>query len=175
MKNIGVFCSASSNIDAIYQDCAADFGQWLGKNDKTLVYGGVERGLMEIIARNTNQNGGKVIGIVPELLQERASSYLSSKIISKDLSDRKDYILEHSDQIVAFPGGIGTLDEVFHVMCSRYMKYHDKKIIFYNINGFYSSLLTCLAEYKRKGFVNSNLSDLYEVANTDAELKALLK
>ena len=175
MKNIGVFCSASSNIDAIYQDSAAEFGKWLGKNNKTLVYGGVERGLMEIVASNTNQHGGKVIGVVPELLQDKTSRYLNETIICKSLTDRKDLILEHSDQLVALPGGVGTLDEIFHVMAAKYLKYHNKRIIIYNLNGYYSGLLTCLAEYKRNGFVGTNLSDLYIIANTDTELKALLK
>lgn len=175
MKNIGVFCSAASNIDSIYQDSAAEFGKWLGENSKTLVYGGVEKGLMEIIASNASQHSGRVIGIVPELLKDKASSYLDETIISTDLSDRKDLILEHSDQLVALPGGVGTLDELFHVMAARYLKYHNKRIIIYNLNGYYSGLLTCLAEYKRHGFVGSNLSDLYVVANTDTELKALLK
>ena len=175
MNSIGVFCSASSNIDVIYTDYATTFGQWLGENNKTLIYGGVDRGLMEIIGKAAHSAGGKVIGIVPAKLQDHASQYLDEKMITESLSDRKDNILKLSDKLVAFPGGIGTLDEVFHVLASLYIGTHNKKIIFYNINGYYSSLLTCLAEYKRKGFISSNLSDLYEVANTDTELETLLK
>lgn len=175
MNRIGVFCSASSNIDAIYSDNAQLFGEWLGKNNKTLVYGGVNRGLMEVIGKTAHRYGGEVIGVIPKKLQEHASEYLDQRIITEGLSDRKETILQYSDILVAFPGGIGTLDEVFHVLAGKYIGAHNKKVIFYNINGHYSSLLTCLAEYKRNGFVGTDLSSLYEVANTDSELRTLLK
>ena len=175
MNSIGVFCSASSNIDSIYIVFASAFGQWLGENKKTLVYGGVARGLMEVIAKSANLAGAKVIGVVPKKLQEHASKYLNEKLITENLSDRKDTILNRSDVLIALPGGVGTLDEVFHVIAGKYIGLHNKKVIFYNINGYYSNLLTCLAEYKREGFVGSNLSDLYEIANTENELKMLLK
>ena len=46
-----------------------------------------------------------------------------------NLSDRKDVIVEESDILVALPGGIGTLDEVFHVMAASTIGYHHKKVI----------------------------------------------
>lgn len=175
MNNIGVFCSASNDIDAIYVDSVSIIGKWLGENNKTLIYGGVNSGLMEVIAQSTKENGGKVIGIVPEQLKNNTSSYADEIIITKDLSDRKNRLLELSDVVVAFPGGIGTLDEVFYTLACASLNCNPKRVIFYNINGFYSNLLTCFAEFKKCGFINRPLSELYTVANTESELKSLLK
>lgn len=47
MKKIGIFCSASANIDKMYFDSARQLGKWMGQTGKTLVYGGANLGLME--------------------------------------------------------------------------------------------------------------------------------
>ena len=100
----------------------------------------------------------------------KVSTYLDEMIRTHNLSDRKDIILQQSDVLVALPGGIGTLDEVFHVMAAASIGYHQKKVIFYNANGFYSPLLAVLSELQARGFARHPLSSYYEVANTFNEL-----
>lgn len=175
MDNIGFFCSASNNIDAIYLDNVAALATWLGKSRKTIIYGGVNSGLMEVIAKNVNRNGGKVVGVVPDSKQDKISPHLHDTIITNTLGERKDQIVALADVLVVLPGGLGTLDEVLHALSAKTLGYNTKHIIFYNINGFFSNLLTYFAELKRDGFINSPLSALYTVANTENELKLLLK
>ena len=64
MEKIGIFCSASGSIDPIYFDAAHQIGEWMGKNGKTLIYGGANLGLMECVAKAVKENGGHVIGVV---------------------------------------------------------------------------------------------------------------
>ena len=52
MEKIGIFCSASEVIDSLYFEKARELGEWLGKNRKTLVYGGANLGLMECVAKS---------------------------------------------------------------------------------------------------------------------------
>ena len=70
MEKIGIFCSASGSIDPIYFDAAHQIGEWMGKNGKTLIYGGANLGLMECVAKAVKENGGYVIGVVPSKLEE---------------------------------------------------------------------------------------------------------
>lgn len=172
MEKIGIFCSASGSIDPIYFDAAHQIGEWMGKNGKTLIYGGANLGLMECVAKAVKENGGHVIGVVPSKLEEngKVSTYPDEIIATHDLSDRKDIILQQSDVLVALPGGIGTLDEVFHVMVAASIGYHQKKVIFYNADGFYNPLLAVLSELQTRGFTRHPLSSYYEVANTFNEL-----
>ena len=103
--------------------------------------------------------------------RKRQSKYIPREIIAThDLSDRKDIILQQSDVLVALPGGIGTLDEVFHVMAAASIGYHQKKVIFYNADGFCNPLLAVLSELQTRGFTRHPLSSYYEVANTFNEL-----
>ena len=176
MKKIGIFCSASENIDKMYFDSARQIGEWMGKAGKTLIYGGANLGLMECVAQAVKTNGGHIIGVVPAKLEENGKvSALPDRIINtRNLSDRKDMIVEESDVLVALPGGVGTLDEIFHVMAAASIGYHHKKVIFYNEDGFYDTLLKALKEIEEKGFARQPFSTYYDVANTLEELKQII-
>lgn len=176
MEKIGVFCSASNTIDENYFLKANELGEWLGKQNKTLVYGGANLGLMECVAQAVKQNGGTVVGVVPAKLEENGKvSTLPDKIFhTENLSDRKDIILRESDVLVALPGGIGTLDEVFHVMAAASIGYHSKKVIFYNVDGFFDELLQILETIYEKHFARHKSDHYFNVANTFDELTNLL-
>lgn len=173
MKKIGIFCSASENIDKMYFESARQIGEWMGQAGKTLIYGGSNQGLMECVARAVKENGGRVIGVIPAKLEEKGSvsAYPDEVIHTCNLSDRKDRMAEKSDILVALPGGVGTLDEIFHVIAAASIGYHHKKVIFYNEYGFYDELLKALQTIADKGFLHQPLSTYYTVANTLAELK----
>ena len=176
MEKIGIFCSASGNIDKMYFDMAGQIGKWMGETGKTLVYGGASLGLMECVAQAVKTNGGHIIGVVPAKLEENGKvSALPDRIINtRNLSDRKDMIVEESDVLVALPGGVGTLDEIFHVMAAASISYHHKTVIFYNEDGFYDTLLKALKEIEEKGFARQPFSTYYDVANTLEELKQII-
>lgn len=177
MKKIGIFCSASENIDKMYFESTRQIGKWMGESNKTLIYGGANLGLMECIAGAVKEYGGTVIGVVPSKLEEngKVSKYLDQMIHTQNLSDRKDIITEESDILVALPGGVGTLDEVFHVIAAASIGYHQKKVIFYNEYGFYNELLKTLSTLEEKGFARQPFSSYYEVAETLDELKEKIK
>lgn len=177
MEKIGIFCSAADSIEAFYFEKAQELGVWMGQNQKTLVYGGANLGLMECVAQAAKAHGAFVMGVVPTKLEERGavSDMLDVTFRTDNLSDRKDVMLRESDVLVALPGGIGTLDEVFHVMASASIGYHTKKVIFYNINGFWNDLLDFLGSMKESKFARRPLENFYFVANNLEELIEYLK
>ena len=177
MNRIGIFCSACDRIAPDYFDLACELGSWIGRKGKTLVYGGADLGLMKSIATAVKENGGRVIGVVPTLLEERGkvSPLLDVTFRTENLSDRKDILLRESDILVALPGGVGTLDEVFHVIASASMGYHSKHVVFYNINGFWDELLSALDRMVGQGFMRKPLSTYYTVATSIDEIKVLLQ
>ena len=156
MEKIGIFCSAADSIETIYFEKARELGVWMGQNKKTLIYGGANLGLMECVAQAAKVHGAFVMGVVPTKLEERGavSDLLDVTFRTDNLSDRKDVMLRESDVLVALPGGVGTLDEVFHVIASASIGYHAKKVIFYNINGFWNDLLGFLGSMKESKFAH---------------------
>lgn len=176
MKKIGVFCSASTSVDSHYSDIAQQLGIWIGKKNYTLVYGGANVGLMGSISEAVYKNNGKIIGVIPNLLKntEKESTLPQEKIYTKSLSDRKDILLEQSDFIIALPGGIGSLDEIFHVMGLATLGYHHKKVILYNSDGFYNQLLDFLADLEKQTLLRQPLSSYLVTVNNMEELIAVL-
>ena len=71
MKRITVFGGSSSGTDAIILTQATDLGQTLAKKNIELVYGGANVGLMGAVADGALKRGGKVIGVLPVLLQSK--------------------------------------------------------------------------------------------------------
>ena len=177
MERIGIFCSAADDIEAVYFEKARELGVWLGENKKTLVYGGANIGLMECVAQSAKKHGAFVMGVVPTKLEERGavSDLLDVTFRVDNLSERKDAMLRESDILVALPGGVGTLDEVFHVMASASIGYHAKKVIFYNVDGFWNELLVFLNRLREQHFARRPWENFYLVANNLEELKEQLK
>lgn len=177
MKSVAVFCAASETIDSCYVIAAAEVGAMLGRIGASLVYGGARFGLMEATAKAAKAAGAHIIGVVPDILVERGrvSTLLDEHIACRNLSERKDIMLEKSDILVALPGGIGTLDEIFHIMAAATIGFHVKRVVLYNVNGFWDSLLAMLDNYNAKGFIRCNMEQFMAVANSVDELEMFIK
>ena len=177
MERIGIFCSAADDLETVFFEKARELGAWMGQNKKTLVYGGANIGLMECVAQAAKNQGAFIMGVVPTKLEERGavSDLLDVTFRVDNLSERKDAMLRESDILVALPGGVGTLDEVFHVMASASIGYHSKKVIFYNVNGFWNELLAFLNRLREQHFARRPWENFYLVANNLEELIEQLK
>ena len=177
MKSIAVFCAASEAIDASFVDAAHEVGTLLGRLKVELVYGGARFGLMEAVARSAKESGAMVTGVVPYILEERdrVSYLLDEKVNCNNLSDRKDIMLQRSDLLVALPGGIGTLDEIFHVLAAATIGYHNKRVVLYNVNGFWDGLVKVIEEMGEKGFIRGNIPALLLVVDTLDDLERVIK
>jgi uncharacterized protein (TIGR00730 family) len=174
--NITVYCGSRTGNDPAFAKASLSLGRWLCENGHTLVYGGAAKGLMEATAAAAKSAGGHIVGVVPDILISRncVSTLLDKQITVANLSERKDAILDRSDILVALPGGVGTLDEVFHVMAGATIGYHDKKVIFYNVNNFWNSMLAALADFRNKGFLRGEPDRYFAVADTLEELKNII-
>ncbi|MGN1244667.1 MAG: LOG family protein, partial [Alloprevotella sp.] len=119
-KRIGVFLSSKENLPEPYTQATLALGELIGRTGRTLVYGGARKGLMEVLAQQVKRHGGKVMGMVPDILVQRGlvSDAIDIEFRCADLSDRKAAMVRESDVLVALPGGIGTLDEVICKFCS---------------------------------------------------------
>ena len=173
---ICVFCSANQAIDKMFFRASEELGKWLAENGHELVFGGVNQGLMECIAKATKAAGGKTIGVVPSIVEAtgRTSQYNDVVITCDNLSERKQLMLEKSDVFIALPGGIGTLDEIFTVAASYTIGYHQKRVILYNINGFWNGTIAMLDDLQQQGMVRGEWRNYICVANNLDELADIL-
>ena len=170
---ICIFCSANAQIDPDFFRATEELGQWAAANGHVIVYGGVNQGLMECVARAAHDKGGRTIGVVPTIVEKsgRTSDYVDVEIPCDNLSDRKQLMMDQSDVFIALPGGIGTLDEVFTVAASATIGYHSKPVILYNMKGFWNPLIRMLDNLQQCGMVRGHWRDYIRVANSIDELE----
>ena len=175
--NICVFCSANQQIDPDFFTMTEELGRWAAKNGHSIVYGGVNQGLMECVGKAAKQNGGRTIGVVPTIVEKtgRTSDYVEIEIPCDNLSDRKQLMMDQSDVFIALPGGIGTIDEIFTVASSATIGYHNKVVILYNMNGFWDSLIATLDDLQAKGMIRGNWRDYIKTADSIEEISRFLK
>lgn len=174
---IGIFCSANAHIDPDFFHFTEELGRWIAAQGHSIVFGGVNMGLMECVAKAMKQSGGHTIGVVPSIVEEtgRTSQFNDEVISCQNLSERKQLMLDESDVFIALPGGIGTLDEVFTIAASYTIGYHHKRVILYNMKGFWDSTIQMLDNLQQRGVVRGQWRDYIQVATTLEEIKALLR
>lgn len=176
MKHVAVYCSAASGLPAEWIDAARQVGRVIGERDATLVYGGVDAGLMREVAEAVKATGGgKVVGVVPARRAAMACRLNDVRIDTGGLDDRKAAMQEMADVFVVLPGGYGTLDELTGAMA--YLRFNDvsgKKILLYNPDGLYDSLLALFETMISRGVMNrACLDDLIVVDNVEQLTNAL--
>ena len=175
-QKIGVYLSAREDLPASFTRAAREVGELIGSTGRTLVYGGARKGLMEVLAKSVKDSGGRVYGMVPDILVERdlVSDLIDVTFRCVDLGDRKTMMNRESDLLVALPGGIGTLDEAFTVLANTCIGIRRQPFVFYNVEGCWDALLAALRDLFDQGLIDGRPADYYSVANDIAELEALM-
>lgn len=156
----------------MFLQSARSMGKEIADRNLTLVYGGGRVGLMGEVARAAMENGGKVIGVIPEALkdQELAFHELSELRVVDSMHERKAQMAELSDGFAALPGGYGTLEEIFEVLTWLQLGFHTKPCGFLNINHYYDTLLAFLDQSVEEQFIYQPHRDLIMQALEPAEL-----
>ena len=173
---ICIFCSANQQIDPDFFSMTEELGKWAAENGHDIVFGGVNQGLMECVGKAAREHGGRTIGVVPMIDEKsgRTSDHVDIEIPCDNLSDRKQLMMDQSDVFVALPGGIGTLDEVFTIAASATIGYHKKRVILYNMKGFWDSLINLLNNLQAKGMIRGDWQQYIKIANSLQELANLI-
>lgn len=157
MKNLCIYCGSKNGNSDIYLEMAKELGQFCANNQIRIIYGGASVGLMGILADTCLQNGGEVIGVMPQHLVdwEVAHPNLTELKIVNSMHERKALMASLSDAFLAIPGGFGTLDELFEIITWSQLKLHNKPIGIWNKNEYFKHLLAFMKHTVDEGFVNS--------------------
>ncbi|HEX2031598.1 MAG TPA: TIGR00730 family Rossman fold protein [Actinomycetota bacterium] len=112
-RAVSVFGSARVGPDdPAYRD-ARDLGRALARAGFAVITGGGP-GVMEAANRGCQEGGGFSVGCTIELPQEQdANGYLDLRVHFQYFFVRKMMFVKYAEGFVVFPGGFGTLDELF--------------------------------------------------------------
>lgn len=170
------YCSSSEAVDDRYTDAARRYGDAIGSAGHELVYGGTSVGLMGSVAAATRAAGGRVTGVLPQLMADRGIGDPDSDelVITESMSDRKREMITRADAFVALPGGFGTLEELLEVLTLKQLGYHRKPIVLHQVDGFWDGLLAFFEELYAGAFAKPDYRRLYHVTDDVDELLELV-
>ena len=103
-------------------------------------------------------------------------NYLLRKLyITKDMSTRKNKMIELGDVFVAFPGGTGTLEEISEIMSKVSLRQINSPCILYNLDGYYDGLKILLNKMIEKDLSSyEKLKGIYFVNNLEDIKKIIM-
>ena len=83
---------------------------------------------------------------MPHILtkKEKGKENISDYILTEDMHERKKVMYMNSDMIIALPGGIGTLEELFEMITWKQLGLHNKPIYLLNVLGYWDNLIYSL-------------------------------
>ncbi len=155
MNSICVYTGSSAGVNPDYRRAAIRLATIIAQRNMTLVYGGGHVGLMGIAADAALQAGGKVVGVIPADIAEREVEHkqLTELHVVHSMHERKMKMVKLSDGMVAMPGGLGTIEELFEVLTWAQLGFHQKPVGLLNVAGYFDPLLEFLDRSVTEQFV----------------------
>jgi uncharacterized protein (TIGR00730 family) len=161
--NICVFSSSSDVIEPHFFQAATELGREIARRGDTLVWGGCKVGLMGAVADAAHQNGGRVVGVIPTFMQERALAYNAADemIATETMRERKAEMESRADAFIALPGGFGTLEEMLEIITLKQLQQHSKPVIFLDVDSFWAPLASLFDHILALKFAKPVYRELY--------------
>ncbi len=161
-QKVCVFCGSSDKVREPYLKAASEMGRALASRNLTLVYGAGGTGLMGALADAALEGGAHVIGITPESFN--TPQLMHPKLVElhvvKTMHDRKAMMVDISDAFIALPGGYGTLEELFEILCWAQVGLHSKPVGVLDSFGYFEPLNTLIEHARQEGFIYREHRDL---------------
>jgi uncharacterized protein (TIGR00730 family) len=115
-RGVSIFGSARTKVDDPYYRAAEETAALLTQEGFAIITGGGP-GIMEAANKGAFEAGGQSIGCNIELPFEQGSNpYLTHGLKFKYFFVRKMMFVKYSLGFIIFPGGFGTLDELFEAL-----------------------------------------------------------
>jgi uncharacterized protein (TIGR00730 family) len=165
--SICVFCGSAESPPQAFVDTARQLGEELGRRGHQLVYGGTPIGLMGVVARAVQANGGAVVGVVPRGLFDHlvVDGSADELVVAHTLAERKAEMAARADAFIALPGGYGTLEELVEVLALRQLGLHARPVVLINVGNFWRPFLQQTRHMANLGFAQSGEDVLFRVVD----------
>lgn len=156
MKRVCVFCGSREGSRPSYAEATRRVGRILARQGRSIVYGGGRIGLMGALADAALNEGGEVIGVIPEALLAREPAHpdLTELHVVRTMHERKKLMADLSDGFITLPGGYGTLEEFAEMLSWAQLSIHEKPCALLELDGYWEPLSCLLDRAVAEGFTS---------------------
>ena len=143
MRSVCVFCGSQPGHQPDYTSVAADVADTIVDLGLRTVYGGGSVGVMGAVADVCLARQAPIVGVIPQSLADVELMHpdVQDMRVVPDMHARKALMHELSDAYLALPGGFGTMEELFEVLCWSQLNLHQCPIAVFNQNAIYQPLI----------------------------------
>jgi uncharacterized protein (TIGR00730 family) len=115
-KGVTIFGSARTGPDDPQYEAARETARLLAAQGFSIITG-AGPGIMEAANRGAKEGGGHSVGCNIELpFEQGANPYVDTLVNFRYFFVRKTMFIKYSNAFIIFPGGFGTLDELFEAL-----------------------------------------------------------
>ena len=168
---ICLFGAASNEINNKYISRTEELCEKMARRGHDLVFGAGGNGVMGAAARGVKRGGGKITGVIPHFFRTETVEAIYNScdeiIYTETMRERKNVMEDLAQAFIIAPGGIGTFEEFFEVLTLKQLARHKKPIVFYNIDGYYNTLMDFMEFAATERFIRENCKYLYECTDDD--------
>jgi uncharacterized protein (TIGR00730 family) len=158
---VSVFGSSRTGPDDPDYAAAEALGAALAQAGLAVITGGGP-GIMEAANKGASQAGGISVGLGIELpFEQRLNDWVDIGLLFRYFFARKTMFVKYAQAFVVFPGGFGTLDELFEALTLV----QTRKVTSFPVVLYGSAYWQGLLDWMR-----SNLMDTGKIASRDLEL-----
>lgn len=154
-EKIAVFCGSRMGSLPVYREAALETGLALAKSGRTLLFGGCDYGLMQVVSHAVHDHGGRVLSFrIQGLTDAYAPEIIAADEQLEHVQARKRRLIEAADACIALPGGLGTLDEMGDVYSMSQLGDLRRPLGILNVNGYFDGFLQFVDTIHREGFLS---------------------
>jgi len=169
---ISVFGSARTKTGTKWYNEAKEFGKMIACEGFGVITGGGP-GIMQAANHGAKEVAGHSIGVGIELpFESGMNKYVTTGIECRYFFTRKVMFLKYSQGFVVFPGGLGTLDELFEALTLAQTGHTPKFPIILVGKDYWSGLVDWLQEtIAAQGRMSQSDFDLFRIVDTAEEAR----
>ncbi|MFH1505228.1 MAG: TIGR00730 family Rossman fold protein [Candidatus Omnitrophota bacterium] len=175
-RGVCFFGSKCTNPKHPYYQLARNSAYLLSKNNYSIITG-AGAGIMEAANKGASEAGGVSVGLNILIPQEQMpNKYINYLMQFRYFFVRKVMFTKNSYATVVFPGGFGTLDELFETLALvQALRIEPIPIILVD-RGYWSGLLDWFSDKLiKEGAIEKQDLGLFKIADTPAEVLSAIK
>lgn len=170
---VSVFGSARTKTDNPYYTDAVKTSELLVESGYGVITGGGP-GIMEAGNKGADQVGGKSVGLNIVLpFEQSCNQYVNHPVDFDYFFVRKVMFVKYTQALITFPGGFGTLDELFEVLTLIQTKKIEKKPVILFGTKYWGGLIDWIKNTMLEKEANINATDMDLIQMTDSPEEAI--
>lgn len=177
-RSVSILGSARFKEDNIYYKQARSLAGRIVKELHYAVVTGGGPGIMEAANRGAYENGGISLGFSIKLPKEQTNNpYLTDYVEFEYFFSRKTLLFFSAETYIYYPGGFGTMDELFEILTLIQTQKIPKTPVILVGRDFWTPLLKLIDEelYHDNNTIDLEDENIYKIVDSEDEIIEIIK